>query len=44
MKPDKYKIIDKQIFWWNGEKYLVKETFQTNKEAEDAFKIINDNE
>jgi len=29
------KIEGKQILWWNGEKWLVKETFSTIKKAKE---------
>jgi hypothetical protein len=35
MKPinNMYKVEGKQVLWWNGVKWLVKETCKNNREA-----------
>ncbi len=40
MKHDKYKAIDKQLMWWNGTKWLVKETCKSKKEANELLKEL----
>jgi len=33
------KLDGKQVLWFNGEKYLVKETFKNTKQAKDSYEL-----
>jgi hypothetical protein len=35
------KVEGKQVLWWNGIKWLVKETCKTNREALSKLKELN---
>jgi len=39
-----HKIGGKQIFWFNGEKWLVRETLKTDKQAKDKLKELCQNQ
>ena len=44
LKPNRekeYKIEGNQVFYWNGEKWLVKETLKSVKKAEDLLVELN---
>ena len=40
IKEQPHKIEGKQILWFNGEKWLVRQTFKTIKKAKDFLKEL----
>lgn len=43
MKKFDLKLEGKQVLWFNGEKWLVKETFKNIKQAKDNYELWQKN-
>ena len=41
MREKEYKIEDKQVLYFNGVKWLVKQTCRTKKEAKELLELLN---
>lgn len=38
----KYKVVDNKLLWFNGAKWLVKETCETEEQANELLALLNE--